>query len=167
MDLSAATVEELNAELVRKTAGPEALDALFSLPEWVDKQDLRNAYETIVARMRRECAHVPMNTVQQLLVERVAFNYITLRHREHLPLGDPQGFGDARVLRDWNTYWLSCTQEFNGLLVKFKPSDREAIMTMVRGAVAEILATVEDKGLRNDLVERFVSTFERQGLTTA
>jgi hypothetical protein len=164
VDLSAASVAELNAELVRKTAGPDALDSLFTLPDWITNQALREAYEVMVARMRHEAANVSMNTVQQLLMERLAFNYVVLRTREDLPLGDLQGFQDARSQRDFNTFWLSTTKEFNDLLAKNIQPNRDGVLLHVQRIVADVLGTIDDGALRNELIQRFVETFEREGL---
>jgi hypothetical protein len=164
MDLSIATLEELNDELIRRTAGVDALDRLFRLPDFIENVTLREMYEVVVARLRRESSHVAMNTVQQLLMERLAFNYVVLRAREALPLGDPQGFADARSLRDWNTYWLACTREFNDLLARNRPAATNEMIQRVQAAVADVLGTVEDGALRNELIQRFVETFEREGL---
>lgn len=164
MDLSGATVAELRAELMLKTAGPESLDKAFTLPDWLENDDLRQVYEVIVARMRREANHIPMNTVQQLLIERIALNYIVLKFRESRPLGDEQGFQHAGVIKEWNTFWLASTKEFTDLLVKFRPSDKDSILAQVRDCMGEVLGTIADTELRNDLVQRFVKTFERVGL---
>ena len=39
MDLSGATVAELSAELVARTASPESLDRAFTLPEWMTRPE--------------------------------------------------------------------------------------------------------------------------------
>lgn len=166
MDLSEASVSELNAELLRKTAPVESLDGLFTLPSFIEDTTLREAYEIIVARMRRECAHIAMNTIQQLLIERIAMNYIVLKYRESRPLGDDEGFTHAGVLKDWNTFWLKMTDEFNALMLKYRKSDADDIMALVKLSVEEILGTIppEYSALRNDLIKRFVDTFARNGL---
>jgi len=162
MDLSGATVAELNAELLGRTASLQSLDRLFVLPEWVSDPELREAYEIIVARLRNEIEHVPLSTLQQLRVERIAFNYIVLKFRESLAAND---FAFAEHLKDWNTYWAQITREFDTVARAWKPTEKEAIMAVVRSAVGEILATVQDTEIRNDLIQRFVATFERAGLT--
>jgi hypothetical protein len=164
MDLSGATVEELRAELLQRTLPESALDKAFTIPDWLDNAALREVYEVIVARMRTEAAHIPMNTVQQLLIERIAFNYIVMKFRESRPLGDEQGFQHAGVIKDWNTFWLASTREFADLLVKFRPSDKQAILNQVQSAISEVLGTMADTSLRNELLQRFVATFERAGL---
>lgn len=163
------SIAELNAELVKRTSGPEALDNMFFLPSWITNETLMVGYEIIVSRMRREAGHVTMNTIQQLLLERIAFNYVVLRSREQAAIGSAEGFADPKVIKEFNTFWLAMTKEFNELLVKFKPSDKEAVMAMVRACVEEILATIpaENSALRNDLIMRFVDTFKREGLIAA
>lgn len=140
------------------------LDAAFTLPDWLDDEGLRGLYEILVFRMRGEVAHVPMNTVQQLLLERIAFNYISLKYREGKPIGDDQGFQHAGIIKDFNTFWLNMTREFNDLLVKFRPSDDEIIARKVKDGVIEVLATLESPQQRMDLTRRFVDTFERAGI---
>jgi hypothetical protein len=163
MDLSAATVAELNAELIRRTAGVDSLDALFELPDWINDPQLCNAYEIIVARLRREIEHVPLNTVQQLRIERIAFNYITLKFREKNAASE---FAFAEHLKDWSTYWAAISRDFDAVLKAWKPKEMDAIMAVVKNAVAEVIATVEDPKVRNDLVLRFPATFERAGLSS-
>jgi hypothetical protein len=163
MDLSAATIEDLRAELLTRTAGPESLDKAFTLPEWVTTPALREVYEVIVVRMRNEAKHIPMNTVQQLLIERIAMNYIVMKFRESRPLGDDQGFQHAGVIKDWNTFWLASTKEFTDLLVKFKPSDKEAVLAQVRDVIMTELQSL-DSELRGSLVKKFSAGFERVGL---
>ena len=58
------------------------LDGAFYLPEHIEDTNLRQLYEVLVSRMRREAATLPMNTVQQLLIERIAYNYIVMREKE-------------------------------------------------------------------------------------
>jgi hypothetical protein len=162
MDLSGASLAELNSELVRRTAAVDSLDSLFKLPDWVLDPELRNAYEIIIARLRRETEHVPLNTLQQLRIERIAFNYIVLKYRESAAAGD---FAFAENLKEWNTYWAQITREFDAVLKAWAPKEQDAIMAMVKAAIAEVIATVEDTGVRNDLVRRFPDTFSRMGLS--
>lgn len=164
MDLSGATLPELEAEVLSRTAPAESLDKAFTLPEWMNDEDLKYVYEVIVIRMRREAAHIPMNTVQQLLIERIALNYIVMKYRESKPLGNEQGFQHAGVIKDWNTFWLASTREFADLLVKFKPSDREGVLHQVKEVITEVLGTIEDGQLRNELLQRFVATLSRVGV---
>jgi hypothetical protein len=143
----------------------EDLDVAFELPDVIGDEKLRQLYEVLVHRMREEAKHLPMNTVQQLLIERIAYNYIVLRARER---GDLGGFAHATVQKDFNTFWLSMTQEFNRLLGKGEPMSnlqRKAMLNEVRQIIITTLSsTVQDPRLRSDLVERMATAFEAAGI---
>lgn len=160
MDLSGASVAELTAELVQRTSGIEALDMFFTVPDWMNNTELRRGYEVIVARMLREAEHCPMNTVQLLLIERIALNYVALKHLERAPVGDDGGFESTDVLKNWNTYWLKMTAEFNNLLVKFKPDDRKAVLDQVKDTILTVINSLDDTSVRADLLGKFVRAFE-------
>ncbi len=160
MDLSGASVAELSAELVKRTGGAEALDMFFTLPEWIDSFELRSGYEIIVARMRKEAEHVPLNTIQNLLIERVAFNYVALKYMEKTMVGEAGGFESTDVLKNWNTYWLKMTAEFNNLLVRFKPDDRKAVIGQVKDIIITVLNTIEDDTVRISVLTRLGRAFD-------
>ena len=143
----------------------DSLDAAFNLPETVcSDADMRQLYEVIVARKRREALYLPMNTVQQLLIERIAFNYIVLRMREREQTGTTGGFEHARMQKDFNTFWLSMTKEFNNLLERSDKGNRDAILGEVRDIVLTTLSGVSDTQTRQDLMIRFSEAFESAGL---
>lgn len=143
----------------------DSLDGVFELPDGVvEDQDLRTMYEVLVARMRREAEHLPMNTVQQLLIERIAMNYIVLRQKERNPIGSKEGFAHATVQKDFNTFWLSMTKEFNALLGRTDVAMRDAILGEVRDLILRTLAQVPDSEVREDIKARFAMAFEQNGL---
>lgn len=143
----------------------DSLDAAFNLPaEVCDDGELRSLYEVIVARMRREAQYLPMNTVQQLLIERIATNYIVLKMKERSPVGASDGFAHASVQKDFNTFWLSMTREFNSLLERSDKGNRDAILGEVRDIVLLTLADVKDPTQRQDLMISFGRAFEAAGL---
>lgn len=144
--------------------GIEALDGAFELTPLVADPKLRELYEVIVARLRQEASSVPMNTVQQLLIERIAANYIMLKAREAVPIGDDQGFAHTTAVKDFNTFWLGMTREFNAQLHRFGPNDHEATLRRVRDVIVSELSNVEDGALRNELTDRFVRRFDAESL---
>lgn len=138
-----------------------ALDAAFHLSDNVEDEQLRGLYEVLVARMRNEAAELPMNTVQQLLIERIAYNYIVLRDRENGSMG---GFATASAQKDFNTFWLSMTQEFNRMLCKTETmngSDRKALLKEVQQLIlSTVNASVNDPKTRSALLVNMASAFE-------
>jgi hypothetical protein len=137
------------------------LDAAFTLPEIVDDPKLRGLYEVLVHRMRKEAEPLPMNTVQQLLIERIAYNYIVMRCRENGELG---GFTTAAVQKDFNTFWLSMTQEFNKMLGKTETlngNERKALLREVQQLIlSTVNASVNDPKTRSDLLVNMAAAFE-------
>ncbi len=143
-----------------------ALDGAFTLPDTIDDPGLRSLYEVLIARMREEAKHLPMNTVQQLLIERIAYNYIVLRSKERGELG---GFGSTSVQKDFNTFWLSMTQEFNRMLGKggepLSASERKALLREMQTIIVNTVSdAVSDAKSRGALLETFAANFEKAGI---
>ncbi len=142
----------------------DSLDAAFELPDTSADPKLRLLYEVLVARMREEAKHLPMNTVQQLLIERIAYNYIVLRYKERGELG---GFGSTSVQKDFNSFWLTMTAEFNRMLGKNDPlsnGERKALLKEMQQIIVNTVATVADPGVRGALLEIFAANFEKAGI---
>lgn len=141
--------------------GLDALDGAFFLPENVEDPNLRTLYEVLVHRMRGEAKDLPMNTVQQLLIERIAYNYIVLRSKERGELG---GFNTAAVQKDFNTFWLSMTQEFNRMLCKSESmagNERKLLLREVQQLILQTVnASVHDPKTRSALLVNMASAFE-------
>ncbi len=139
----------------------DALDGAFTLPDSVDNPQLRALYEVLVHRMRKEAKDLPMNTVQQLLIERIAFNYIVLRAREAGELG---GFTTAAGQKDYNTFWLSMTQEFNRMLTKTETlsgNERKVLLKQVQQLILQAVnSSVHDPKTRSDLLSNMAAAFE-------
>jgi hypothetical protein len=145
-------------------AALDDLDPAFELPESVEDARLRGLYEVLVHRMREEARHLPMNTVQQLLIERICTNYILLRAKER---GDMGGFGSTSVQKDFNSFWLSMTAEFNRMLGKVDPmsaADRKALLRDVQQIIVATVGTVPDAKVRSELLEKMASAFEKAGI---
>jgi hypothetical protein len=155
------------AERAATAARIEALDSLdlaFTLPDNIADPNLRQLYEILVVRMRRESAHLPMNTVQQLLIERIAYNYIVMRSKEAARSPQQGGFQHATQQKEYNTFWLSMTQEFNKQLKTVDSDFRAQIMKAMAAAVADVLRDIDDPILQSRLRMRIADALEREGL---
>jgi hypothetical protein len=139
----------------------ESLDNAFELPDFIEDDKLRQLYEVLVHRMRREAKSLPMNTVQLLLIERIAFNYIVMRMRERGELG---GFGSSNVQKDFNAFWLSMTQEFNRMLGKSEGlggNERRELLGEIQQLILQTVnASVNDPKTRSDLLVNMAAAFE-------
>jgi hypothetical protein len=139
-----------------------SLDGAFTLPEHIEDEKMRALYEVLIFRMRKEAADLPMNTVQQLLIERIAYNYIVMRQKER---GDLGGFNSTAVQKDFNTFWLSMTQEFNRMLVKAETLNGHERKSLLREVQTLILQSVNeavtDPRTRSNLLTQMATAFEK------
>lgn len=135
------------------------LDAAFNLPDNIENETLRGLYEVLVARMRREAKDLPMNTVQQLLIERIAYNYICLRDFEN-----GGKFTTANAQKEFNTFWLSMTQEFNKLLGKnevLTGNERKTLLKQIQQLILQTVdKSVSDPKTRSNLLVNMAAAFE-------
>lgn len=125
--------------------GPPApgLERAFRLPEDWDGE-LAELHQEIVSRMRREAQGIAMNTVQQLLMERIATSYIQAKLREE------SGLLTMKDIKDQNAAWLAMTQEFNKLLQASQDKLREALFAEVQKIIMEATEEITDpESLRN------------------
>lgn len=140
---------------------PDQLAGIFSLPENTP-QDYIQFYQEIVDRMRAEASGFPMNTVQILLIERIAYNYVVLRMKEN---GFMAPFARANEQKDFNTFWLTMTQEFNRVLSSGQDKVREKLFKDIVDVIKKVVrTTVEDPILRDRLLKEFSDEFKVIGL---
>lgn len=143
--------------------GEDSLDAAFDLPTFVtDNARLQDLHRRIVNRLRKESEGVPMDTIQLLLLERIAFNYIVMKARE---MGELD-MGNARAQKDFQTFWLAMTNQFSKNLQKATAAeDREKTLREVRDIVIETLSKgVDDKEMKMKLLGDFSTAFANAGI---
>lgn len=140
----------------------DSLDDAFVLPASVaENTRLLRLYEVIVSRMRAESEGVPMNTIQTLLMERIAYNYIVMKARE-------QGILDqlsAAQQKDLQTWWLAMTAQFNKQLNKATEQEyKEKILREVTNVIVAVLSKVPDPKLKAQLKQDLMAGFEAAGI---
>lgn len=140
------------------------LDLAFTLPENIRDANLRKLYEILVVRMRRESAHLPMNTVQQLLIERIAYNYIVMRYKESFDPGQDGAFQHATQQKEYNTFWLSMTQEFNKQMRSTDAEYRTQVFKAMAETVASILEEINDPAVRSRMKAKIADSLSKAGL---
>ena len=140
----------------------DSLDGAFTLPqELVDDARLHRLYEVIVARMRRESEGVPMNTIQTLLMERIALNYIVMKAREQGILNPLS----VAAQKDHQTWWLAMTAQFNKQLNKATEQEyKDKLLREVTGVIISVLSKIEDPKLKLQLKNDLMAGFEAAGI---
>jgi hypothetical protein len=122
----------------------DGLETAFSLPPHIAADPVMvDLHREIITRFRRESSGLPMNTVQTLLLERIAANYVTLKWKE---LNGE--FVRANEQKDYNTFWLMMTQEFNKQLQTNQDALRTKMLTDIIKVVEEVIEDIPDKAIR-------------------
>jgi hypothetical protein len=99
-------------------------DTMFELPQAIDDVDLRGLYEHVIHGLREDAAKQPtVTTLQELLIERIASNYIMLRFKER-----HNSFAHERNQREFYTYWLAMVRDY-AQLAKMMGIDENAVKT--------------------------------------
>lgn len=134
---------------------PDDLAEAFVLPEYIAQDERLSAlHASVVTRLRREASGLPMNTVQHLLLERIAYNYVVIKHKEA-----NNGFARANEQKDFNTFWLSMTQEFNKLLMANQDKLREALLLEITSIVNDALSEISDPDERRSVRRNLATSF--------
>lgn len=134
-------------------------DNVYNLPDSIDDPALVEMYNVIVHNLKEEASTLPMNTVQQLLLERIAYNYILLRWKENR-----DGWTHERNQKEFHTFWLSMTAEFNRNLRAAKADELVmAIKDKMMIAVKNALETVPSD-VRSPFMNALADGFEEAGL---
>lgn len=117
---------------------------MFALPKFIAEDstasDLVDVYWVFVDRLKEEVKLLPLNTLQQMLLERVCTNYIILRWRERKGFGETDGFEHSTAAKDFNSFWLMTHKELNAQLKLNADDFRDNYAQLVREGVQEALA---------------------------
>lgn len=146
------------SEIPPPLAPLDDLDYAFNLPDYITDPGLKRLYEVLLVRMRKEAQHLDMNTVQLLLIERIAFNYVMLRHLEAT-----NGFAKASEQKDFNTFWLSMTAEFNKNLRNTDAESRDRVIMAMASVVNRVISQVDDEQARVKLRTNLADELEQAG----
>lgn len=142
--------------------GPDQGDMAraFRLPSFIQEdRELADLFETTVTRLRSEAAGLPMNTVQLMLMERIATFYVTIKWRE-----DNNQWAGVSQQKDFNAYWLSLTSEFNTILQKNDDSLRQALLLEIQSAVMDAIKTIKDPDDRRATTRALAESFAAIGV---
>lgn len=134
----------------------DAFAAAYELPEGFP-DSLRELHTEILNRMRNESRAVPMNTVQRMLVERIAYFYVAMKHRET----QAEVSFSLKEQKEMLDFWLKMTVEFNRLLSTSQDKARTTLLVEVQNVLRNSLKKVPDAELRQALALEWNNEFAR------
>lgn len=139
--------------------GPPDEGAAFRLPDYLaDDPDLSALYRESIRKLRAEALGLPMHTVQEFLLERIATKYVILRYRERTG-----SWLYPQAERDSNDQWLALVKEWNRALTAGNDAMRDSLLRQVEEAVVQGLEQVADPETRKNLRLHFKEKFSAIG----
>ena len=136
----------------------DELSVIFRLPADVveNEPELAELHLEWIDRLRSESRGIPMHTVQEFILERIATKYVMLRYRElH------GGWVGVNSEKDAHSQWLDLVKEWNKVLAAGHEQLRDAVLQQAEQISREALELIEDdetrRTLRRHFKERFAS----------
>lgn len=147
-----STVRDLDAAPV------DALADVLEVPAHIVGSKWEPIFVEILSRMQREASGLSLGTVQVLLMERIARFYVDMRYREEN--------GQIQLLsikeqKEFNSFWLSMTAEFNKQLLNSQEKLRDALILEMQGILMNRLPMVTDELERKNLRKALAEDFSR------
>lgn len=101
---------------------------------------------------------MPMHTVQEFLLERIATKYVIMKYRERT-----DSWRGVSSERDFSSHWLDLVKEWDKVLASSQEKLRDAILAEVEGIVIEGIQQVPDDNIRKSLRLYFKEAFAQLG----
>lgn len=141
-------------------APEDGLERAFQLPDKIkNDESLVALHAEIVERLRNEASGITMNTVQTLLLERIAYFYIELKWQEENALS-----GLGKSYQDSVTRWISYTEGFNKMLIASSDKLRERMMEDINKMLTDAVSTLPDKASQQTMLREMAAGFAKLGM---
>ncbi len=138
------------------------LDLAFGLPPALSEDRYVELYNVIIAEMRADARGVQLDMTLNLLIERIATYYVSMKSEEQ----NPAARATPEVQRNRVTFWLSMVQEYHKLLKQRTPLDKRiAVLKEVQTIVLDTLDCIGDPKLKESLTTKFIERFTAAGVT--
>lgn len=131
----------------------------FELPLAIaDDPEMVVLYHDSIRKLISESRGLPMHTVQEFLLERIATKYVIMKWRER-----SNTWVGVNTEKDYASGWLDLVKEWNKVLASGQQQLRDAIMSEVEVLLVEGLEQVADDATRKTLRLYFKEAFARLG----
>jgi len=130
----------------------QPLDDIFTLPPHIaEDPQIARWHDEQVRKLRADAAGVPMSSVQEMLLERIAYTYADMRYKERT-----QPNRSSRDRRDDNAAFMTMTDSFNRLLEKHNDKRVNDMLVQVQDILLEAFDMVTDESEKS-AVRRFLA----------
>ena len=133
---------------------------VFRLPAYVVEAapELVALHREWIERLSSESRGIPMHTVQEFLLERIATKYALIKFHEIV--NDWRG---VRSEQDANAQWLDLVKEWNRVLAAGHEQLRDSVLREAEEISRDAIAMVEDEETRRRLRLHFKERFAALG----
>lgn len=127
---------------------------IFSLPEEMQEDERwKKLYVLMVKTLQEEAAGVQMSTVQNLLIERIATLYVTIRYREE------KGTHMPREMKELSDLWLNMSKQFTQVLKENRENIARHRETQLYQLVMTAVGEIPDHDTRYTLRDKLIGGF--------
>jgi len=145
--------------MAEQTTFRTGINLAFDLPpQYREDPDLVELYDALILELRTEARGIPMNTIQTLLLERIAFYYVALKGAER------SGTINPTQIKDMTKFWLDMTSEFNKQLAAGHEKLRESLLRSISDMVMEKLADIQDPEIKKTVILSLKEGFAEMGM---
>jgi hypothetical protein len=123
-----------------------------------ENEALRELYDEIVARMRREAEGIPMETNQLLLLAQIAADFVEMKYRD-----DTDTWPGANSRKDAKAQWISLMAEWRQVLKDNKEKISEGIVNDFIQITNAAVKKVRDDENRKEVVRFLKEQFSSKG----
>ncbi len=165
-----ASLDDLAADFQRRAQDHAAVsagefnyeDEIFRVPRHLAEAEPRYAamHEEMVRRLRQEAYGLNMSTVQNLLIARIASEYVLMTYNDDL---DRWRYLGTNAEKDARANWRSLVVEFNRMLTAGEDKRRDALMAAMQEILVDGLALIEDRDVRAELRTFYLDKFTTIG----
>lgn len=119
----------------------EPLNSIFTMEAsgFGDNTAYIDMFREINEQLALESQGVPMNTIQTMLRERIAYNYVLMKYKENT-----NGYVRANEQKEMQAFWLSLTDQFHKILQAGQDTIRAKLLEDIGKMLEDMLHMISD-----------------------
>jgi hypothetical protein len=131
-------------------------DALFTCPEAVTDQDLRDSYQQLYVQAKEECEGLEMSSAQIMRTSVMLAWYYKHQQTSRVGYGDKGGYQHPGQEKDALLAWEQIARGWDDVRTKSRPRADGLPPEKVRDIFLAVLGEIDEPGLRAVLQDKFV-----------
>lgn len=135
----------------------DKFDSLFSCPDSVTDNDLRQGYQAFYATARRECEGLDMSAAQVMRTSVMLNWFFKHQQTSRKGYGTDDGYQHPGQEKDAILAWEAIAKTWDDVRIKSKPRETGGMSPQqVRDVFLLVLSQVDDAAMRAELQDKFI-----------